>query len=200
MSVSMMCSSLAFVLVLHTCTRKLHRTGWSRSLLGLAARVDSHLVPAEFGDHRADVLLELAEFVERVPFVGLTDEACPADERMVVSADADEACTLPTRAAGVVVDAFGHRVNGNDVAGELPQRVSGETSVKFGRVVDEDGGDFLKVFALTDANQRAVSLHATDHRTRFGGLWPQLESGFEFGRRQGWERILGLGHAPDRPE
>lgn len=78
-SVSMMCSLLAFVLVLHTCTRKLHRTVWGRSLLGLAAWVDSHLVPAEFGDHRANVLFELSELIERVPLVWLTNEARPSD-------------------------------------------------------------------------------------------------------------------------
>ena len=77
--VSMMCSLFARVLVLHTCTRKLHRMGWSRSLLGSAAWVDSHLVPAEFGDHRANVLFELSEFIERVPLVWLAIEPCPSD-------------------------------------------------------------------------------------------------------------------------
>jgi len=116
-----------------------------------------------------------------------------------MSAGAEQTCAPTAVAAGVVVDPLCHRVDGDDVAGELPQRMTGEASVKFGRVVDEDGGDFLKVFALTDANQRAIALHATDHRTRLGGLWPQLESGFEFWCRDGREWILGLGHALNRP-
>ncbi len=183
MSVSMMCSSFASVLVLHTCTRKLHRTGWGRSLLGLAAWVDAHLVPAEFGDHRANVLFELSEFIERVPLVWLANEARPSDKWVVVSACAEQTCAATAVAAGVVVDAFSDGVNSDDVARELPQWVTGEASVEFGRVVDEDGGDFLKVFALTDADQRAVSLHATDHRSRFGGFWSELKSSFEFGGR-----------------
>ena len=78
-SVSMMCSSFAFVLVLHTCTRKLHRMGGGWSLLGLAAWVDSHLVPAEFSDHRADALLVFSEVVECSPVVGFAYETGPSD-------------------------------------------------------------------------------------------------------------------------
>jgi hypothetical protein len=50
------------------------------------------------------MMLELAEFVERVPFVGLTDETCPADLWMVVSVEAEQACALPAGATDVVVD------------------------------------------------------------------------------------------------
>jgi len=171
-------------------------TGW---LHFSAAWVDAHLIPTQFSDHRADILFELSELVERVPLVWLANEARPADQRVVMAASAEQTCTATAVATGVIVDPFSHRVDGDDVADELPQRVTWEASVKFGRVVDEDGGDPLKVFALTDTNHRAISLHATDHRTRLGGLWPQLENGFEFGCRDGREWVLGLSHALDRP-
>lgn len=78
-SVSMMRQSFASVLVLHTCTRKIHCMGWVWSPLGLAAWVDSHLVPAEFGDHRADVLFELSEVVECSPLLRFAHESRPSD-------------------------------------------------------------------------------------------------------------------------
>ena len=46
---------------------------------GSAGVVDSHLIPAQLGEHLCGELLEFAEIVHQVPFVRFVDEASPAD-------------------------------------------------------------------------------------------------------------------------
>ena len=86
-------------------------------------------------------------------------------------------------AAGVVVDAFGDGVDGNDVAREFPQRVAGKAAVEFGGVMDEDPRDLVEVLTFADPYHRSIPLHTTDDCSWFLGFCRELERRFEFGCR-----------------
>ena len=115
----MMCSSFVIGVRRHTCACGLCDEIQSVISSRLARGADSHLVPAEFGDHRSNVFFEFSEVIECSPFVGFTDESCPSHERVVVSADAEQACSTSVVATGVIVDAFSDRVEGHNVASKF---------------------------------------------------------------------------------
>ena len=169
------------------------------TLLYSAGWADSHLIPAEFGDHRANVLFEFAEVIECLPLVVLADEACPTHQWVVVPTGAEQACTSSVTGASVVVDSLCDCVNCDDVAREFTQRISWKASVEFGGVMDEDRRNLIEMLTFTDANHRSVTLHTSDNCSGFLGFRRETKSYFEIGCRQGGKGVLGFGHVFDRP-